>query len=329
MNSIFASKALLDAEYKRLFLNKLSHLDELKEAIKARYDKKDISDETLRKILSNNHKAIFDFIGSHNESRIRNFFGVPQFPDDRDSKIRVADRLILDAVHFDIIATLMIRFATEYSQDQVNIDKEWQTEIDAIHELELITPFLTIQNAIKLNKQRVFCDLVFPEQQSNITLFYLKGNSVIPNGNIFTNWLPKEKSNQLKTTLLYISAALVAGGCMILPLIFTAGATSLLTIISTAIIALLLIATISGIIWWTTLPNEPVQGDVIKINESHSAINSEISHNNQIEKNSEEAPFHNSTWNLTASSSENSLSSNETDEDNARHVMNGTELRSF
>lgn len=328
MDSIFASKDLLDAEYKRLFLHKLSHLDELKEAIKARYDKKDIPDELIRQILSNNHKAIFDFIGSHNESRIRNFFGVPQFPDDRDSQIRVIDRLILDAVHFDTIATLMIRFSTEYPQDQVNIDKEWQTEIDNIKDLESFTPFLIIQNAIKLNKQRVFGDLVFPGKQSNVTLFYLKSNSIVPNGTVFTNWLPKEEPNQFSTTLLCITAALVAGGIMMLPLIFSAcnslvlaGTASLLSasmvIILPVIIGLLLIAAVSGIVNWPSLENEPVENNKNPIDVSYTAIKSKMGHNNPNERHAEEAPFHNSTWNLTVNYSPPFLSSGEKEEDSA------------
>jgi hypothetical protein len=332
MNSIFASKDLLDAEYKRLFLSKLSHLDELKESIKVRYDKKDISDACIRQILSNNHKAIFDFIGSHNESRIRHFFGVPQFPDDRDTNIRVADRLILDAIHFDIILELMIRFGTEYSQDQINIDKEWFTEISTTPDLELITPFIAIQNAIKLNKQRVFIDLVFPEHQSNMTLFRLKGNSVIPDGNIFTNWLPKEEPNHLKTILLSIAAALVAAGCMMLPLIFTAheavilaGTTSILStsmvIIPTIIIASLLIATVVGMVCWTASSNEPVQDNINIINGSHTAMNSKIDHTSPDNSYAEEAPFHNRIWNLTVKPSQSPLPIIETDENSAQLSM--------
>lgn len=327
MNSIFANKSLLDAEYKRLFLKKLTHIEELKESIRARYDKKTVSDETIRQILSNNHKVIYEFIGAHNESRIRHFFADFQKQDNRDNQIRIADRFILDCIHFDVIFILMTRFATEYSTDQADIDKEWNNEIQSAKELGAIPPFLIIQNAIKLNKERVFNELVFPDDQ-RVTLFQLKKNSVIPDRAVFINWLSEsnQKSNGLRNTLLYLSAAVVASLCMMLPFIFgtpeamiLTGASMIanLTAILPAIITLVLIASLGGVIYWSGNHSNTPQGDNINsipmcegpVIEVHTTIDGK---NNQ--ETPEAAPFHNTRWSLSGIPAEVSLSSYTTTE---------------
>ncbi|HFL3871475.1 TPA: hypothetical protein ACG3KN_003125, partial [Legionella pneumophila] len=73
MKTIFANKELLYNQYKKMFLEQISDISKLKECVKARYDIKELPDEIFFKLLINNHKKIYDFIGTHNQNRIRYF----------------------------------------------------------------------------------------------------------------------------------------------------------------------------------------------------------------------------------------------------------------
>lgn len=209
MSCIFASKALLDKEYKQLFLERLSSTSKLKECIKGRYDKKEITEAELNSLFTNNHKKIFAFIGSGNEHRIRYFFNASSKDDSRDNQIRLIDRLILDSIHFDVINTLMMRFSDEYAQNQSEIDKEWDTEVQNYVELGPLPSFIIIQNAIKLNKTRVFQDLIFPKHRL-VELFKLEDQRIIPNKDVFENWLSESDSQRENILTKYIVFAAIA-----------------------------------------------------------------------------------------------------------------------
>ena len=213
MACIFSNKTLLETEYKRLFLEKLSTLTKLKECLAARYDKKELTDAEVKGLLSNNHKKIYDFIGRSNENRLRHFFGHSAQNDLRDAQIRLIDRLILDSIHFEVINMLMLQFANEYSDNKTKIDQEWHNEIQAHEKLGSLPIKLIIQNAIKSIKNNVFKDLVFPENKS-VALFHLKGQSVSPNEHVFINWLSQSNyKSQIKlnhSIYAVVAAALIA-----------------------------------------------------------------------------------------------------------------------
>lgn len=213
MANIFVDKNLLDQEYKKLFLDRLFSTSRLQECINSRYDKKAITSETIRAILSNNHKAIFDFIGTENENRIRFFFGTNQKKDKRDNQIRLIDRFILDCIHFDVISSLMMQFSNEYSKNQNEIDKAWQAEINLARSLGPIPNDVIIQQAIKLNKHRVFKDLVFPDI-GHVELFIFNKNTLEPDKKIFANWpLNANTNNSRRSLILFgLAAALSALG---------------------------------------------------------------------------------------------------------------------
>ncbi|MBL7479275.1 hypothetical protein [Legionella bononiensis] len=193
MACIFTNKPLLEKEYKRLFLEKLSTLTKLKECLSARYDKKEITDAELKGVLSNNHKKIYDFIGRSNENRLRYFFGHSAQSDLRDAQIRLIDRLILDSIHFEVINMLMLQFDNEYSNNLTEIEKEWHNELHDHAQLGPLPNKLIIQNAIKSIKNSVFKDLVFPENKS-VALFHVNGQSIIPNKHVFINWLSQSNT---------------------------------------------------------------------------------------------------------------------------------------
>ncbi|KTD38481.1 hypothetical protein Lmor_0302 [Legionella moravica] len=193
MTCIFTDRLLLDQEYKRLFLEKLSSKAKLKECLSARYDKKEITDAELDGILLNNHKKIYDFIGKSNEHRVRYFFGSETHIDLRDSQVRLIDRVILDSIHFEVINRLILRFIDEYSNNQTDIHEEWDQEVQSHEERNSLPIMLIIQNAIKANKIRVFNDLVFPAKKT-VALLQLKGQNITPNKHLFTNWLSPSKA---------------------------------------------------------------------------------------------------------------------------------------
>ncbi|RUR19633.1 hypothetical protein ELY21_03280 [Legionella sp. km535] len=210
MTCIFSDRMLLDQEYKRLFLEKLSSKAKLKECLSARYDKKEITDAELNGLLLNNHKKIYDFIGKSNKNRVRHFFGSVTQIDLRDSQVRLIDRVILDSIHFEVINRLLLRFIDEYSKNQTDIDKEWDQEIQSCEERDNLPIMLIIQNGIKANKHRVFNDLVFPKKKA-AALFHLKGQNITPNEHLFINWLPPSKSHSRMngSQLLYAGIALI------------------------------------------------------------------------------------------------------------------------
>lgn len=210
MTCIFSDRMLLDQEYKRLFLEKLSSKAKLKECLSARYDKKEITDAELHGLLLNNHKKIYDFIGKSNNNRVRHFFGSATQIDLRDSQVRLIDRVILDSIHFEVINRLLLRFIEEYSKNQTDIDKEWNQEIQSCEEHDSLPIMLIIQNGIKANKDRVFNDLVFPKKKT-IALFHLKGQNISPNEDLFINWLPPSKTHSLMngSHLMYAGIALI------------------------------------------------------------------------------------------------------------------------
>lgn len=241
MTTIFTHRELIDKEYKRLFLDRISNVKKLKECIKARYDKKELSDEIFYKLFSNNHKQIYDFIGPHNENRIRHFFGDFDNFDPRDNQITVLDRFILDSIHFDVIGTLLVQFYEEYNNNQKEIDKSWQQEIQAYAHLGPIPNQTIITNLIKSNKDQVFNDLEFPIHK-NVQLFRLKKSSIELNAQVFIHWLPKvnnatdSKSSFLhNNTILYsivAGIATVALAIIIAPFLFSTGAATGLAVIS-------------------------------------------------------------------------------------------------
>jgi hypothetical protein len=222
MECIFTNKALLDKEYKRLFLERISNYSQLKDCVSGRYNKKIITDAELGTLFSDNHKTIYDFIGSSNENRIRYFFGTANKIDIRDNQTRLIDRLILDSVHFDVINNLMLQFSNEYNAHQKSIDKEWEAEIQSHDGLGIIPTLFIIQNAIKHNKSRVFEDLVFPVQNP-VELFKLTRQNIIPDAQIFKKWIP-ELNKQPKSNYTYyiLFAGIAATLALFIPLIYLA-----------------------------------------------------------------------------------------------------------
>lgn len=222
MECIFTNKTLLDKEYKRLFLERISNCLQLKDCISGRFNKKIITDAEFGTLFSDNHKTIYDFIGSSNENRIRHFFGSANKTDIRDNQIRLIDRLILDSVHFDVINSLMQQFSNEYSAHQLDIDKEWSVEIQNHDGVGSIPNIFIIQNAIKYNKSRVFADLAFPVQKP-VELFKLKDHKVITNTQVFKQWLLELNNKSTGNYTNYILLALIATVLVfIIPLIYLA-----------------------------------------------------------------------------------------------------------
>ncbi|HAT8179929.1 TPA: hypothetical protein JA361_10795 [Legionella pneumophila] len=196
MTTIFANKELLYNEYKKLFLEQISDISKLKECVKARYDLKDLNDEIFIRLLSNNHKKIYDFIGHHNQNRIRYFFGNFDNFDPRDNQITVLDRFILDSIHFYITSSLLMQLHKEYHGNEKEIDKAWQKEIKAHAHLGPIPTIAIISNSIKSNKNRIFKDLQFPANK-NIQLFQLNKSSIKLNDQVFAHWLPTTSEAQV------------------------------------------------------------------------------------------------------------------------------------
>ena len=206
MPSIFADKNLLQKEYKRLFLDNFTNLNKIKECLSGRYNKKAISDEALKKLFTNNHKVIYDFVGLSNELRITYFFGDLEEHDSRDSQIRLIDRLVLDSIHFEVMTALFTRLNNEYASDQIEINRTWQTEIDEHAHLGQIESIFIMQNILKLNKKMFYEDLIFP-MKSPVALFSLNKTVVIPNKDIFKQWTPKTDSlsnSQYTRSLLFL-----------------------------------------------------------------------------------------------------------------------------
>ncbi|HAU1637722.1 TPA: DUF389 domain-containing protein [Legionella pneumophila] len=196
MKTVFANKELLYNEYKKLFLEQISDISKLKECVKARYDIKDLPDEIFFKLLTNNHKKIYDFIGTHNQNRIRYFFGNFDNFDPRDNQISVLDRFILDSIHFYITSSLLMQLHKEYHENAMEIDKAWQKEIQTHAHLGPLPTIAIIANSIKSNKNRVFKDLQFPANK-NIQLFQLNKSSIKLNDQVFALWLPKTSEAQV------------------------------------------------------------------------------------------------------------------------------------
>ncbi|CAM2876183.1 hypothetical protein [Legionella worsleiensis] len=199
MPSIFASKDLLDKEYKRLFLDRLSSVTKFKDCLAARYDKTSITDFELQDLFLDYHSKINEFIGTKNESRIVHFFGDFTRNDTRDTQIRRIDKLVLDSIHFEITGTLLTQFIAEYNENQEAIDQEWSSEINVDTDDDLDIKKALIQNAISSNKDRVFNDLIFPETNETISLFDCDGERIIPDPNVFKNWLRQPEAQKTKT----------------------------------------------------------------------------------------------------------------------------------
>ncbi|HAZ7573197.1 hypothetical protein OQJ02_06900 [Legionella sp. PATHC032] len=199
MKTIFANKELLYNQYKKMFLEQISDISKLKECIKARYDIKELPDEIFFKLLTNNHKKIYDFIGTHNQNRIRYFFGNFDNFDPRDNQISVLDRFILDSIHFYITSSLLMQLHKEYQENAMEIDKAWQKEIQAHAHLGPLPTTAVIANSIKANKNRVFKDLQFLPNK-NTQLFQLNKLSIKLNDQVFALWLPKASEAQVSLT---------------------------------------------------------------------------------------------------------------------------------
>lgn len=223
MSSLFEDKILLTKEYKRLFFYYLNDLEQLKCCLCGRYDKKIISDSTLKKLFSNNHKYIFDFIGKQNETRIRYFFGNYDDIDFRDNQIRLIDRLVLDSIHFEIMLVLFIRLNKEYPAFQTEIDKAWHSEIHKHPHLGLMESIHLIQNALKSYKKIIYEDLDFSTQK-NISLFTFDQTKVIPDNVVFSHWLPKPvpKTNNSLYIIAFITLFFVFVAAVLLIPLFMA-----------------------------------------------------------------------------------------------------------
>ncbi|WP_052117500.1 hypothetical protein [Legionella norrlandica] len=325
MKTIFSNKELLDKEYKRLFLDRISSIKKLKECIQARYDKKELSDEIINGLFTNNHKRIYDFVGSHNENRIRHFFGDFDNFDQRDNQITVLDRFILDSVHFEVISSLLVQFNKEYKKNQEEIDKAWQKEILTYAHLGPIPTEAIIVNAIKSNKKRVFSDLQFPVNKK-IQLFRLKKSSIEPNSQVFDHWIPKidnthesPKSNMRRNIILCsigISAAIaIIAGIIITPFLFSAGTAASVAFIAPTLpvgiiigllvaISILTIAVSSLIL--TSNKKNPSNCNTVEYTQKSKHPPCHLSHNvldsnrkTAKDKTELSSPYHNLEWSLS------------------------------
>lgn len=209
MGSIFSDKSRLAKEYQRQFLEKLSDPDKLVACIKSRYDKP-VSPVVLKRILSNIHIEIFNFVGSQNEHRIRYFFDDITRPISRNDQIKVADRFILDCIHFEILGNFIYQLKRDFSLHHQEIKNTWHEELNAYSDLGPIDPELLITKILNTNKNNFFDDLIFPDDNRNVDLFIFTDNKLKPNPYVFQNWLPKATNQETKKTLLIIGAALVA-----------------------------------------------------------------------------------------------------------------------
>lgn len=249
MPSIFEDKSTLNQEYKRLFLYNLTSLNKVKECINGRYDHKNTSDEDVKQLLTNNHKIIYDFVGVHNEHRIRYFFGADNQVDSRDSQIRLADRLILDSLHFEVMNTLITRLNNEYPANQTEIDRVWHNEIQNYSYLGPIDSIFIIQKLLPLNKQLFFKDLKFPKEQS-VTLFSLSKTSVVPNYDIFASWIFKPSSMDDNLHYFSLTLAAIAAVLILTPFIFAAAIGYVSVSIVIGIIASLM--AVAGMVFFST-----------------------------------------------------------------------------
>ncbi|HAT2065184.1 TPA: hypothetical protein OO122_002529 [Legionella pneumophila] len=314
MKTIFANKDLLYNQYKKMFLEQISDISKLKECVKARYDIKELSDEIFFKLLTNNHKKIYDFIGIHNQNRIRYFFGNFDNFDPRDNQISVLDRFILDSVHFYITSSLLMQLHKEYQENAMEIDKAWQKEIQAHSHFGPLPTIAIVGNLIKSNKNRVFKDLQFPANK-NIQLFQLNKSSIKLNDQVFALWLPKASEAQVSlsnftrnTILVCIAAAAILAIGVSLFVFSTSSAAGLAVIFNPAslgiMIALLAGATLilgisslysSTIIHDSTIehpenrtPEEPYHSHNIRKDKMHSSEN----------KPEQPLPYHDLKWSL-------------------------------
>ncbi len=191
MTNIFTDKELLNLEYRRLFLDKLSDLNKIKESIKGRYGK-DISDNELKNFFEHEETLIY-FVGSFNINRLNHFFGKYEKRDERDSLVRLIDRFLLDSINFEILNGLIVQLNEEYLDNQIDIDNAWSNELSASDYLGGIEPIYIIQKAITQNKINYFNTLNF-QSQTSVHLFDLNNNQLISNKEVFSNWIPKPVS---------------------------------------------------------------------------------------------------------------------------------------
>ncbi|HAT6977934.1 TPA: hypothetical protein F8R96_13500 [Legionella pneumophila] len=251
MKTVFANKELLYNEYRKLFLEQISDISKLKECVKARYDIKDLPDEIFFKLLTNNHKKIYDFIGTHNQNRIRYFFGNFDNFDPRDNQISVLDRFILDSIHFYIISSLLMQLHKEYQGNEKEIDKAWQKEIQAHAHLGPLPTIAIIANSIKSNKNRAFKDLKFPVHK-NIQLFQLNKSSIKLNDQVFAFWLPKTSeaqvaiSNVTRNTILVCLAGVAILAIGVSLFLFSISSAAGLAAISNPVSLGIMIALLAG-----------------------------------------------------------------------------------
>ncbi|HBD7051585.1 TPA: hypothetical protein KKW36_000520 [Legionella pneumophila] len=312
MKTIFANKELLYNQYKKMFLEQISDINKLKECIKARYDIKELPDEILFKLLTNNHKKIYDFIGTHNQNRIRYFFGNFDNFDPRDNQISVLDRFILDSVHFYITSSLLMQLHKEYQENAMEIDKAWQKEIQAHAHFGPLPTIAIIGNLIKSNKNHVFKDLQFPANK-NIQLFQLNKLSIKLNDQVFAFWLPKASEAQVSlsnftrnTIFVCIATAAILAICVSVFVFSTSSAAGLAVIFNPAslgiMIALLACATlmlgISSLYSSTTTHDSTIEHPENRTPEkpyhSHNIRKDKI-HSSKA-KPEEQLPYHDLKW---------------------------------
>ena len=215
MISIFTDRALLYQEYKSLFLDKLSNHKKVKQCIKSRYGIKKIDDDEFRRIFTNNHKCIYEFIGPRSDNRIRNFFGGSGPGDIRDDQVRLVDRFILDSIHFEIMATLIIQLIKDYPGNEEAINKSWAAELDISTDsaLDSLPRIAIIEHIMKNQIKNVFSDLMLPELK-RVDLFRVNKNRIIPNEYVFSKWLPaSQPPKKYLFNIIFFSMITAAVAC--------------------------------------------------------------------------------------------------------------------
>jgi len=242
MISVFADKTELRKEYRRRFLEKLSNLEETKKCIGARYGKKsaDISDKLITKFFddtliktptslaksSSEEKipksaaAILDFIDPNNRTRLDMFFGTN---DNRNKQLKLVDKFLLDAIHFEVYATLIETFEIDYETNADAINGKWSEDIKNYD--PDMTMKMRILKALNEYKNNFYTQLDLPNAEVR-PLFSFDGIKITPLP-ILSGWLNNgsefNKKNNLASTVL-VSFLAVAMALLILAVLGTTGA---------------------------------------------------------------------------------------------------------
>ncbi|KTD75114.1 hypothetical protein [Legionella waltersii] len=310
MEILFANRQRLPSAYKTLFIEHLTNLDKLKDAIQSRFSKKEIKDQDFKKLFTFNQRALFELIGPSNDNRFRHFFGSHDHFDRRDTQISCLDRFILDSVHFEVCRCLIKQFEQEYQGNKESIEKEWQSIMPIPGNEKSIPLQYYIQKEIIATKDIVLSELIFPKNQ-RVRLFSLEHSTLKLNEHVFSNWLPQKNESNLVRNLMIGGAILLLLALIPLPFLLIGGSagiaiasTSLVVkTVLTGVIAAGLVSIASALsiqfIRNKLKAKEPSEPSNVRYN--HHSLYTDLYHSteNKHYNKHEVSPFHNNRWMLS------------------------------